>query len=101
VPTLSSYSNVDNTCYLVLRKKGWRFWVTKKRNHPEAFWAEKNGWDLCANSPIELLGLVALYEWKRPKSYKEYWWLENGPQLISKLPTKAPRYQPVGERNRS
>jgi hypothetical protein len=93
MPTLSSYSNVFNTCLLILREKGWRFWVDGKGKPTEAFWAEKDGWDLVGYSPVELLGLVAIFERKNPKTPKDYWWREEGP--ILKLPTKAPKYRRV------
>ena len=91
MPALSSYSNVVNTCLLILREKGWRFWIVDKGKQSEAFWAEKDGWDLLGCSPIELLGLVAIFERKKPKRYKEYWWREEGPVL--KIPSKAPKYR--------
>ena len=92
MPTLSTHSNVFNTCFLLLKQLGWRYWVTGKGHESELFWAERDGWDLTAASPIELLGLVMIFEHKKPASYSEYWWRVEGPDLLKAIPTKAPRY---------
>ena len=77
----------------MLKKRGWRYWVVGKGQGEEQFWAERDGWDLSATSPVELLGLVMIYETKQPQDYTEYWWREQGPDVLSRIPTKAPKYR--------
>ncbi|WP_323867946.1 hypothetical protein [Xenorhabdus szentirmaii] len=69
MPTLSEYSNITNTAFNILDKKGYRIWYNKKTN---MYCAEKEGWDFMADSLCALLGIVSIYEFKKPNEYKEY-----------------------------
>lgn len=92
MPTLFGYSNVYNTCILMLRRKGWRVWLEGKGTDAEVLWAERDGWDLVGQNPLELLGLVHIFEHKQPKTFAEYWWREDGPQLYQRVPQRRPKY---------
>lgn len=54
-----------------------------------------------ADSPISLLGLVAIYEHKKPQTYAEYWWRTTPECGATSLPTAPPDYVPVWRRGRS
>jgi len=77
--SLSSALNVYNTCLLILRSKGYVLSFQKFEN--DAIWwrAKINEYDFLASNPIELLGLVAIYEFKQPSDVpKDYWWKVEG-----------------------
>jgi hypothetical protein len=91
---LSEYTNVYNTALLVLRKKGYQLWFDQLT---QDYCAEQNGWGFRSPSPCGLLGLVAIFEFKQPESYAEYWWRESGEELYERLPNAPPRpYEPIG-----
>lgn len=76
--SLSSALNVYNTCLLILRRRGYELW-TKEINKEIIWFAKKNEYDFAAYSPIELLGLVSIYEYQKPEtSSKGYWWKVEG-----------------------
>lgn len=87
MPTLAEYSNVYETALEVLREKGFQLWYDKPT---DTYWAEKDGWDFQADSPCSLLGLVAIYEHRRPIAHAEYWWRAESDQLYRNLP-ETPR----------
>jgi hypothetical protein len=92
MPSLGEYSNVYNTALLILQQKGFRVWYEEEANR----WAcERDGWDFFGDSPTGLLGLVAIFEYKRPVEWREYWWREDGPWVQDELPRTAPEYTPV------
>ena len=62
--------------------------------------AQKNGWDFMAYSPCGLLGLVNIYEFKKPAIYKEYWWRDNEKDLLDNLSRKKPKYISVINQNK-
>ena len=78
---LASNGNVRNTCLRILRQRGYALRVEGELDadgcYPaEAFWiAEKNGFHFCGDNPIELLGLVAIYDHVQPKEDESYWWV--------------------------
>jgi len=93
MPTLSAYSNTENTSLVILENKGYKVWVDEKI---EMYGCEKNGWDFMANSITELLGVVSIYEYHgSPRKYKEYWWRINEPWLIESIPKEKHNYQSV------
>ncbi|MBL8622590.1 MAG: hypothetical protein JNK64_14850 [Myxococcales bacterium] len=71
MPTLSDYVNVFGEATAVLHEKGYQVWYAEAS---KLFFAEKDGWDFAADSPTALLGVVAIYEARQPKAYREYWW---------------------------
>ena len=79
---LAAYSNVKDAALVVLEEKGFRIWVDHQSEPNERWFAEKNGWDFMAHDPIELLGLVAIYELYSPAEYSEYWWSHARPSLL-------------------
>lgn len=90
--TLSSHANMYNTCLRILRREGYRLWVQPKSDKngtviPRAliWWAEKAGYEFSASNPIELLGLVSIYELKQPSEYQHYWWQVEGADIWEEL----------------
>jgi hypothetical protein len=50
------------------------------------FWiARKAGFYFCADNPIELLGLVAVYDYVHPEEDRPYWWQVEGPDIWYEL----------------
>ena len=87
MPALSSYPNVENTCLVILQQKGFRLWTDETQNH---WFAERDGWDFMADCPIELLGLIAIFEFHRPQERRDYWWRIAEPYIADSLPTHPP-----------
>jgi hypothetical protein len=93
MPTLSEYSNVYNTALVILQRKGYQVWYDKKL---DAYQAEKDGWDFMSDSPCGLLGVVAIFEERKPARFTEYWWKEDSPELYGNLPERPSKeYVPV------
>ncbi|APR86767.1 hypothetical protein A7982_12116 [Minicystis rosea] len=90
--SLSEYSNVYNTAFLVLKSKGFQVWFNSE---DETYCAEKDGWDFKSDSPCGLLGLIAIYEFKHPTIYSEYWWKEEGEDIYGNLPVHPREFIPV------
>ena len=79
---LSSYINVFNTCLVLLQRRGY---ALRYERANDAWFAEKAGFAFRGDNPIELLGLVAIYEEIRPSTGVEYWWKIDDPDLLSQL----------------
>jgi len=60
--------------------------------------AEKAGWDFTADDPVQLLGLISIYETQQPAEYREYWWKIDKPCLVDDIPNEPPDYTPVWKR---
>jgi hypothetical protein len=95
--SLRSHTDVYNTCLLLLRQKGYKLWVEGDLD-PDgcvsplslSWKAKKDGYDFQANNPIELLGLISLYELKAPsRPSKPQWWKIDGPDLYQELLNEA------------
>jgi len=82
MPALSSYINVWNTALVVLQRKGFSLSFDSKL---ELWRADKSGWDFLADDPIQLLGLVAIYEHHAPEKKEEYWWKIDEPDLLAQF----------------
>lgn len=95
MPALGEYPNVWDSAIAVLEEKGFDVW---RDEAAEVFWAQRGGWDFLADSPIALLGLVAIYEQREPGSYTEYWWKAQPRHDSLDLPTAPPDYTPVWRR---
>jgi len=93
---LSSHANVYNTCLLILRGRGYELSVEGELDADQIIepsslhWiAEKDDFRFLADNPIELLGLSAIYEHKKPTSHESYWWSLDGPDIYVELMDKA------------
>lgn len=90
MPALSEYRNVQTSALATIKQKGYTVWLKEGTG---MYWAEKSGWDFAANTPVSLLGLIAMFEWIGPKEYAEYWWRIVEPQIKEvDLLTAAPDY---------
>ena len=79
---LSAYLNVYNTALVVLTRKGW----SVSFDSAQDWWhARKDEWELLANDPMQLLGLVAIHEYHAPQRKVEYWWKIDEPNLLEQL----------------
>ncbi|KGA23061.1 hypothetical protein AB6D30_18275 [Pectobacterium brasiliense] len=94
MPTLSEYSNVYNTALNILDKKGFSIWYDEDL---DMFFAEKNGWDFMSETPCGLLGIVSIYEYKKPSSYNEYWWRLDDKDLYVNIKKAKPTYTSVSD----
>ncbi len=97
MPALSAAGNVENTALVLLERKGYQYWY---RQEADLCFAEKDGWDFCANGWIELLGIVAIFETLKPEEYREYWWRIREPWLKNDLPVEPRSYVPVWRKSR-
>ena len=82
MPDLSAYLNVYNTALVVLERKGWKLRYEETSDY---WYAKKGDWEFLADDPMQLLGLVAIYEHHAPQTKSEYWWKIDEPDLFSKL----------------
>ena len=78
-------------------KKGFQIWYDKEM---ELYCAEKDGWDFMADTPCSLLGIIAIYEFKNPKLYSEYWWKEEKIDFRKNLSKERPEYISVIKREK-
>ena len=83
---LSSHANVYNSCLLILRDRGFELEVSGDQKDAGGYptdllWiARKDGFTFSADNPIELLGLVAIFDIKQPAEDRSYWWTVEGPE---------------------
>jgi hypothetical protein len=77
---LSAYLNVYNTALVILQRKG--FAIRFDESH-DSWYAKKGEWEFHADDPMQLLGLVGIYEHQAPKKKEEYWWKIDEPNLLS------------------
>lgn len=102
---LASNANVFNTCLRILRSRGYALEVSGEAepdgSYPiDCHWiARKGDFYFCGDNPIELLGLVAVYDHVQPPEARSYWWAVEGPDVWSELmdaafPDKAPDAEP-------
>jgi hypothetical protein len=87
---LFSFSNVWNTCLLIIRKRGYRLYLLgdpdERGSTSKCTWnAEKDGMKFRADNPIELLGLIAIQEHHGASIDAPYWWRVDGPDIIGEL----------------
>lgn len=95
--TLADHANVADTALIILQKKGYQLWHDSKSH---TFYAEKDGWDFASNSPVGLLGVVAIFEFSKPTAWAEYWWREPSHGLFRRLPEQPPApYTPVYQKS--
>lgn len=92
---LYGHANVENTALRILRKRGYKLQLYYDLDDEEQIipsselWeAEKNGCTLVAHTPIELLGLAAVYEYHGEPPDEEtppYWWVVEGDNIRDEL----------------
>jgi hypothetical protein len=80
MPDLSAYLNVYNTALVIIERKGWTLRYDASR---EWWFAQKDDWELLADDPMQLLGLVAIHEHHAPEEKSEYWWRIDEPNLLT------------------
>jgi len=77
---LGSHLNVYNSCLFILRERGFKLEINDEPNadgsySSDVLWcAEKDGFRFMADNPIELIGLIAVYDYVKPEEDKPYWW---------------------------
>jgi hypothetical protein len=82
---------VYNTCLRILRARGFELEVSGEPqadgSYPvECLWiARRDGFYFCGDNPIELLGLVAVYDYVKPTEDRPYWWKVEGPDVEGDL----------------
>lgn len=89
-----SVPNVWNSCLRVLKSRGYHLSIACKApaeadlitKHSQVTWfAEKNGIQLVAPNPTELLGLAGVVEHQKPAATEPYWWVVDGENLLEEL----------------
>lgn len=79
---IGAHLNVYNTALVILERKGWSL---RHDDAQEWCFANKGEWELLADDPMQLLGLVAIHEHHAPTEKKEYWWKIDEPNLLAKF----------------
>jgi hypothetical protein len=99
MPALSQHSNVDTEALAILKDKGWQVWIDR-HDGEERYWCERDGWDLNADSLTALLGLVAIFDYRAPDAFREYWWRDSSVPYSRELATAPQPYVSVIKRGR-
>ena len=83
---LSEVHDVSNVAIITLGERGYRvWWEASERPSADDWWAEKEGREFVAKSPLGLLGLVTLWE-----SRGDEWQKRPGePDLVGRLKAEA------------
>ena len=97
MPSLSAYSNTENTALIILQRKGYQIWFDKEMDR---YCCEKEGWDFTADSATELLGVVAFYDFHHPSKHEEYWWKIEEPWLLDDLPATPKDFTPIWDKRK-
>ncbi|MDQ1920067.1 hypothetical protein [Massilia pseudoviolaceinigra] len=93
--SLGSHANVYNTCLLILRDRGFKMHVEGELDDEGCYptdllWiAEKDGFRFMADNPIELLGLVGVYDHMQPSEDRPYWWRKEGEDVRDQIMSEA------------
>ena len=79
MPDLSSNVNVYSTAMAILDKEGWQLGAIpipyKEENGIIGLYeAKKDGVELLADNPLELLALAKINDYHKPHDRKPYWW---------------------------
>ncbi|HEY6095164.1 MAG TPA: hypothetical protein VIU93_09470 [Gallionellaceae bacterium] len=94
VAYLVSVPNVWNSCLRVLKARGYQLSIECNApadadlltKHSKVTWlAQKDGIQLVASNPTELLGLAGVVEHQEPASAEPYWWVVDGDNLLEEL----------------
>ena len=79
---LSSYLNVYNTALVLIQRSGFH---CEHNKHDDTWVAVRKECRLQADNPVELLGLVSVYEKRAGTDDGEYWWRIDSPDLLKLL----------------
>jgi hypothetical protein len=72
---LAAHVNVWETCLQLLERKGFVLRVELDEGEGYSQWyGERDGFDFVAGNPIELRGLVVVFEDIQPERHQPYWW---------------------------
>ena len=83
---LSEVHDVGNVSIITLRERGYHvWWEASERPSADDWWAEKEGREFVAKSPLGLLGLVALWEGRGDERQKR----PGEPDLLRQLKEEA------------
>lgn len=93
MPALSEHANVERAAVRTLREKGFDVWVVHRDAGESKWWAQRDGWDFVGDSAVGLLGVVAIFEWRKPIRCVEYWWRDA--EREPPVSTEAPAYVSV------
>jgi hypothetical protein len=75
--SLSSHINVWETCLQLMNRRGYRLEMSYADDEDGGLstWsAAKDGFTFMADDPIQLLGLITVYEDVQPEDNRAYWW---------------------------
>ena len=92
MPDLSSHPNVYESCLRVLEDRGWRIVIAPGEDDEGDGWRALRGEvELWADNPIELLGLVGVWEARWPGEYEPWWWTRGntGPSVSERVLDEA------------
>ena len=90
---LADYTNVYDTALSILVKKGYQLWYIEST---KTFWAERDGWDFASDTPVGLLGVVAIFDFHHPAECTDYWWRLPPAGLYRALPGQPSKpYVPI------
>lgn len=93
--SLGSNFNVYNTCLLIIQGKGFDLHVEGELDEDGCYpsdllWiAQKGDFIFKADNPIELLGLIAIYDHVQPTLDTPYWWRIDGKSIGDQLLQQA------------
>lgn len=77
----------------ILVKRKYQVWFD---DETDLFYAKKDSWEFVADSPLSLLGLVTVYEIKKPETDKDYWWNDTGKLMpVPSFPKKRKYKQSI------
>ena len=96
MPDLSSHTNVYSSAIALLHIRGWTITINAVDYELEDSWiasyeASRDGTEILADNPLELLALAAIHEHHHPHSKEAYWWLieSDEPELLGRLEDEA------------
>ncbi len=92
---LGSNFNVWNTCLRLMRVRGYTIKVEGELDEDgcwpaDPLWiAEKDKFRFMGDNPIELLGLISVYDHIQPIEDDDYWWRIDGEDIRREIMLQA------------
>ena len=86
--TLATTTDVYNTCLHILKKRNNELRIEEGESEifPIKWFAKKDDFEFIGHNPVELLGLIAVYEYNYPvDASNPYWWLIEGEDVYDEL----------------